>query len=151
MAAGDLVVQDWQIELRARLMGDASAIIVDSDRGGLGGLLDLVTEEPEMPYAHQKGSFIGDSREVARTVTAALVTDAATAAAANLLIWEMRTIWAGSNTDEQLWFQLPGIGKGYVVGRPKGIVPLPAKTVLSGAQPFMATFRLGDPTVYLVP
>lgn len=146
MPAGDLVVSDYQLELRGTLMGAGTDYVIDVDRGALGGLFDSVVAEVETEYLHAAGSYIGDEFEAARTATAAIVILGTTPAIASAGMMTMRTTWAPSTTDQQLWFQVPGVGKKYVVGRPRGIVVDHAR-VDSGAIPILATFRISDPVI----
>lgn len=147
MPAGDLVTGNWQVELRGVLMGDSTSYDIDRRRGAIGGLFDQAVTFAETPYAHADGAFIGESFAGPRTVSVALEVVGATEAAAGTNLATMRTTWAAGAVEEQLWFQVPGIGKGYVVGWPAGLV-VDYTTPDFGLIPCMASFRLADPTVY---
>lgn len=141
MAAGDLVVADWQLELRTTLMGATTDYVIDRDAGGVGGLLDVAVKMPETDYAHADGSFAAEGYQAARTITVPLVLDGFAA------LSTMQTVWAPSTTDLPLYFRIPDIGKKYVNGRPLGLV---ADTALAamGAIRVLCSFRATDPTIY---
>jgi hypothetical protein len=141
MPAGDLVVSDGQLELRTTLMGTGTDYVIDRDAGGVSGLLAVVVKQTETEYAHADGSFVGDAFEASRDLTVALLLDGFAA------VETMRTVWAPSSTNLELWFQLPDIGKRYVVGRPVGFVPDLALGFM-GSIPALASFRITDPTIY---
>lgn len=141
MAAGDLVVSDYQLELRTTLMGAATDYVIDKDAGGVGGLLDVTVTMSETEYGHADGSFAGDAYQGARTATVPLVLEDFAALSA------MRTVWAPSTTDLPLYFQVPSIGKKYVNGRPLGFVTDMGLAAM-GAIRILASFRITDPTIY---
>lgn len=146
MAAGDLVVADWQVELRTTLMGATTAIEIDRTRGGISGLFDEAVELPESAYVHAPGSFIGMAREGARTATFALeITGTATTALTALET--MRTVWKAGTAVEPLHFRVPGYGKSYVNGWPAGVIA-DTTTMDFGVISLLATFRITDPTIY---
>lgn len=141
MPAGDLVVADWQLELRTTLMGATTDYVIDKDAGGVGGLLDVSVAMSETEYAHADGAFAGDAFSAARTATVPLVLDGFTALTA------MQAVWAPSLTDLPLHFQLPDIGKRYVNGRPLGLVA-DLTMAAGGTIRVLASFRITDPTIY---
>lgn len=147
MPAGDLVVADYQLELRTTLMGYGTDIAIDRNRGGIAGLLDEIIKIAETDYAHADGAFIGESYTGPRTATFALRIDAATPAAAGAALETMRTTWTAATEEQALYFQLPGVGKSYVLGWPLGIVADYTMPALSTV-PFLASFRITDPTIY---
>lgn len=152
MPAGDLILEDYQLELRAELMGRDSDVHFDQDRGGVSGLFDDPVTPSETEYAHADGSFIGTVRNPPRTVTAALVVVGATEAAVAADVVAMRTAWAKSadpTVDVELWFQWPGFGKGYVLGQPLGLQILDyTKALILRRVPILGTFRVTDPTIH---
>lgn len=147
MPAGDLVTANRQIELRATLHGTDSGFPIDGDRGGVEGLFSYVVKQAETEYGHADGSFAGDAYEGPRTVTAALLAIGTTAAAAGSALVTLRTVWAKSDTDLPLWFQVEGFGKGYVLGRPLGITP-DESYFGTDTIPVLAMFRITDPTIH---
>jgi hypothetical protein len=149
MADGDLIDGDRQIELRSTLMGAEPPYIIDGDGGAVRGLFAYITSQAETAWAHADGSFIGEQTEAARDVTAALLACGDTSAEAGEALGVMRTVWAKSTTEVELWFQVDGIGKGYVIGWPQGITP-DESWFGTDTIPLLARFRVTDPTIYLV-
>lgn len=150
MAAGDLVTQAGQIELRATLMGTGTDFTIHRTRGGVRGLRGGDMKVAESEYAHADGSFIGETYRASRTITVALLIRGATTAATNANVDAMDALWNYPTTaDEPLYLWLPGMsGKRHVNGRPLGIVFEEEQQVLK-AVPALAMFRLGDDlTVY---
>ena len=147
MPAGDLVTLNRQLELEATLMGTGSDFPIDGEAGAVSGLFTYLTKMAETDYAHADGSFVGDVFEGPRSVTAALLATGTTAALAGTALATMRTTWAKSSTDQQLWFQVDGIGKGYVVGRAQGITP-DESWFGTDTIPLLARFRITDPVLY---
>lgn len=148
MAAGDLISNDYEIELRTTLMGgDTTNFPIDYERGSLSGLVDVVTSQAETPFAHADGSYIGESRDAARTVTIAIVVEGSTATATGDNLETMRTVWAPASAAIPLYFQLPGFGKQYVNGWPLGITA-DIRNLPFGHVPILASFRITDPTIY---
>lgn len=147
MPAGDLVVSDLQLELRALLMGYGTSLHLDIQRGAVGGLFDTPVKQTETDYAHAAGSFAGDSFMAARTATVALLVTGSTMAAVGDRIELLHTAWAPSDTDLPLYFQWPGFGKRYVNGRPLGIT-VDYSAPLLRRVPVLASFRITDPTIY---
>lgn len=148
MAAGDLVVADYQLELRSVLMGAGSDdYIIDRDRGGLTGFIDPVVELVETEYAHEKGSFVGTARTPARTGQAALVVVGTSDTDCGTNLAALRATWAPSSSAVPLYFQIPGFGKSYVMGHPLGFTAQMGN-LSSAAVPILASFRITDPTIY---
>ena len=150
MPAGDLVVQEGQIELAATLMGAGTDVIIHRTRGGVRGLRGGDMKLTESDYAHADGSFAGEVFRASKTITVALLITGATVAATNANVDAMDALWNRSTTaDEPLYVWLPGMSsKRYVIGRPLGIVFEEEQQVLKHV-PALAMFRLGDDlTVY---
>lgn len=147
MPAGDLITGSWQFELRTTLMGDGTNYGIDRLRGAIRGLVDVAVKESESEYAHDDGSFAGDGHQASRMATFALEVIGSTATAAGDNVETMRTVWAPSTTDLPLYFQLPGFGKRYVNGRPRGLIA-DYSTADFGVIPILASFRITDPTIY---
>lgn len=146
MAAGDLIVQDWQIEVRGLLMGDGTNYLPDVDAGVVRGFYDAEPSLAETEYAHGGGSFIGEANDAARTVTVALVIVGDTPTACGTALSTLRTAWA-PGTEEQLYVRIPGFGKRYLIGWPTGVVA-DVSYLASLEVPALCTFRATDPTIY---
>lgn len=147
MAAGDLVVDDLQLELSGLLMGKATNFHLDRRRGAVSGLFDTTAKMAETDFAHVAGSFAADAYPAARTATAALLVTGDTMAAVGDRIEALLAAWAPSSTDLEMWFQWPGFGKRYVIGRPLGVVADYSEPLLRRV-PAFCTFRITDPTIY---
>jgi hypothetical protein len=148
MPAGDLIIRDGQIELLATLMGDGTMFRIDRKAGGVRGLRAFELAYAETPWAHADGSFIGEIRIPARTITVALTIKGASVAATNTNLDQMVALWGSSQAEDvPLHLQLPGMTKCHVMGRPVGIIPEEEQVVMKHV-PALAFFRLADPTIY---
>lgn len=149
MAAGDLIDRDDQWELRSSLMGAGTNVRAHRSKGGIVGLLGTGGKATETEYAHADGSFIGEVFRPPRTAMFNLIISDPTPAAAGALYEDMETLWAPTGTgEEQLHFQLPGLGKRYVVGWPLGTLDVDMTQLVFGVVTFAAMFRITDPTIY---
>lgn len=149
MPAGDLVVADFQVELRATLHGAGTDIAIDRRRGGIVGLLDRTAKMAETEYAHSDGSFVGDVLRASRSATFNFRISGVSAAAAGALVEDLWTVWDPTGTaEEPLHFRLPGIGHRYVMGYPLGLLDVDTTEQVYGVVPFAALFRITDPTIY---
>lgn len=147
MPAGDLVTGDYQFEIRATLFGFGTDTNVDGPRMGLRGfgLPDVKFSDTE--YAHSDGSFAGEDFLSSRSLSLPFKIVKADEAAAFTALAVASTAWAPSTVDIPLWFQLPGIGKRYVNGRPRGLVEDLSAARL-GVIPILCTFVCPDPTIH---
>lgn len=148
MPAGDLVVSDYQFEIRTTLFGFGTDTNLDAD-GGLGirglGVPDIKTADT--PYLHADGSFAGEDYLASRVLSIAFKIVKPTETAAWAALAAASTAWAPSTTDIPLWFQVPGFGKRYVNGRPRGLVENPS-LARRGIIPILCTFFCPDPTIH---
>jgi hypothetical protein len=148
MPAGDLITQDGQIELLATLMGDGTLFKIDRLRGGVRGFRGGEMSLTETEYAHAPGSFVGQTRRPARTVTVALNIKGTTVAATSANVDAMDALWNTELSDPvPLYVRLPGMTKSYVSGVPAGIV-IEEDQVVFKHVPALASFRVTDPTIY---
>lgn len=147
MAAGDLVVADFQIEVRATLMGPGSNYRLDYER--LQAYTPMGQQSGkyvEVPLGSGDGSYGGVDRDGPLTFQFPLYFQG-TAAAAGNAIKEMRTVWAKSSTDIPMYHQIPGtVGKFYVNGRPRP-VGINAQFIEFGKVLFLCTFVALNPTI----
>ena len=153
MPAGDLVTQNYQMELRATLMGRGADVHFNDEGGGVTGLFDDRAEAVETPYLHASGSFVGGVRQPSRLVVASLLVVGETEDAVGNTVVALRTAWAKDATEPPpevaLWFQWPGFGKRYVRGHPLGlVVPDFTKALILRRVPVVGEFLLSDPTIY---
>ena len=146
MPAGDLVVSDYQLELRTTLMGYGSSYPIDHERmNSYTPLGDQAYKNQDVELKHGDGSYGGSDRlgPLAFTFPLYFQGTASTAASA---IQTMRTTWAPSTSDLPLYHQIPGVGKFYVNGRPRG-VQVDARDLEFGRVLFVAFFVALDPTI----
>lgn len=146
MAAGDLVVADWQLELRTLLHGPASLYIVDRDRGAYKGLGVPPVKAKSVPLDGADGSYGAPEFLSSRVITAAFIIKASTPAAAMNALTAINTAWASSTTDIPLYLRLPGWGKFHVNGRPRGVDEDISRAAL-GIIPLLCTFEALNPTI----
>lgn len=146
MPAGDLVVSDYQFEIRTTLLGYGTSY--EMERPGPQGLGNKVKEK-DVDLRHDDGSYAGPDRLDSRLLTIPIEI-AGTASAAGAAFKTLNdTIWAHSTTDLQLHMQLPGFGKFYVYGRPRGVLEdmTNADFGIIRCQLF---FKVNDPTITYV-
>ena len=147
MPAGDLITADYQVELRGLLMGDGTDYAMDVEAGAVRGFYDAEGAHAETEYLHAAGSFVGEVREAARTVSVALVVGGPTPEVCATALSRLRAAWAPVGTAaEQLHVRIPGLGKRYVVGWPLGIVA-DVSYLASMEVPVLCSFRASDPTI----
>lgn len=120
MAAGDLVVADNQVELRVTLMGDTT----NYGMGPLGkahvtGLGVPQAKVADVELWHEDGAYGSPDYVGVRIITVPFLL-VGTAAQAGGWAKDLNTAWAPSTSDIPLYMQLPGYGKLYVNGRPRG-------------------------------
>lgn len=147
MAAGDLVVQPKQFELRSFLFGAGTGYKIR--RGSPAGFGQPETKTKDTDLTLQHGIYAGQDLMSARLVTFEVyvrgLSEAATMNAARLFI----NAFATSTTDLRLYGWLPGWGKFYVSGRPRGcdldLGRLPFRQV-----EMFATFVATNPAIQFV-
>jgi hypothetical protein len=147
--AGDLIAEDWQVEIRALLTGEGTDFELGEE--GIGGLDDLV-EGKDTGLGHADGVYLGRDYNEPRTLTFPYeITKPGDPSMAGSLYWgTLRPAWAKSEaTNLELHFQLPGIGHLMAVGRPRGLMP-DLRLQKHGLIRALATFYCGDPTLTVV-
>lgn len=145
MAAGDLVVSNFQIEVRTTLMGYGSNFPIDHDRASAYtplGTPSYKTRDVVLDLGD--GSYAPADRLGPLMFTFPLYFQGTSANAA-LAIQTMRTVWAPASADIQLFHQIPGVGKFYVWGRPRGLSE-DARNLEFGTMRWLATFVALTPT-----
>lgn len=150
MPAGDLVVSPFQLELRATLMGRTTDVHFRDD--GITGLFDDPVEPVETPWLHVDGSYVGSVRRPSRVVVAPMVVVGDTEEEVGDTVVALRTAWAAdtdTSTPEQLWFQWPGFGKGYVKGQPLGLTVIDfTRSLILRRVPVVGEFLVTDPAFF---
>lgn len=147
MPAGDLVVSDYQFEIRTTLLGDGSSYPLDHSApiGGIGNQVKI----QDVDLRHGDGSYGGTDRKAARVITIPILIKGTASAVGSAFKTLNDTTWALSTTDIPLYLQLPGIGKFYVNGRPRG-VDEDLRWIDVGLIRCLLTFIALDPTVTYV-
>lgn len=148
MAAGDLVVSDFQFELRTTLFGFGTDINLD-DRVPIRGLGVPNATTADTPYRHADGAFASDDHSAARTLSLPFKIVKSTTAAAFAALATANTAWSPAINDLPLYFRLPSWGKVYVNGRPRGLAENLALVYREPAEvPILCTFFCPDPTIH---
>lgn len=144
MPAGSLIAADYQLELRATLMGDGTNYPLRSDRtiDGL-GVPNAKTADVELDQAD--GSYGSPDYLGVRVLLIPFVFEG-TPSQVGGWIKDMHTVWAPSTTDIPLYMQLPGFGKFHVNGRPRGF-DADIQRIQFGIATAEATFVALDPTI----
>lgn len=146
MPAGDLVVADFQVELRTTLTGDGTPYALGPD--GISGLGEPgIKSGTDTNLDHADGSYLGRDFTEDRIITVDYSLKNTSTAHAGELLVDLKTMWAKSEaTDLELWLQLPGIGKFGVVGRPRGLME-DTRLIKHGYVRALATFFCGAPAM----
>lgn len=119
MPAGDLVINNYTLELRTTLMGAGTVYELARQRPFTGLGVPRVKDK-DLSWSDRDGSYGGRDRSDVRVVTVAYdILDTPAVALGALKV--LHTVWAVSTTDVPLYIKLPGFGKFYVNGRPRGL------------------------------
>lgn len=147
MAAGDLVVADYQLELRALLMG--ATTIYEVDIAGLKGLGSPAAKTADTPLDGRDGSIGAPDFLDVRVITIPVVILGATPADAFDGLAALNTAFAptADGVDLPLYFQVPGWGKVFVNGRPRSLEDDTSQAKNSVIKA-LGRFDALDPTVY---
>lgn len=122
MSAGDLIVADFQVELRASLFGATTGI--DIDVAGIKGLGTPAPKTSDSSYDGQDGSAAAPDFLDIRVITIPLVVTAVGDAGTGMSGLDViNDAWAPARdgVDQELHLQLPGIGHVFFIGRPRGV------------------------------
>lgn len=149
MPAGDLVVADWTIELRSTLMGDGTNYeLGPSGEERIVGLGVPVPKTADVDLLHDDGAYGSPDYQGVRVISIPFLLRGTPAQAMGYLK-DLHTVWAPSTTDLPLYIQLPGFGKFYVNGRPRGLLEN-TRWAHFGEVTAEATFVALDPTITYV-
>lgn len=147
MPAGDLVVADWTYEIRTTLFGDGTNYKVDdANIDGL-GVAPVRTADVDLEQAD--GAYGSPDWYGPRVILIPLIFNGSASDVGGWLKTWQTTIWVKSTTDIPLYMQLPGYGKFYVNGRPRGFDP-DVRFLKFGLVTAEATFVALDPTITYV-
>lgn len=120
MAAGDMLTLDYQFQFHTTLYGRANngvSLDLATPIDGL-GVPDSKTQD--VPYNFGDGSYANPDHLDMRLITIPVVLrGGSTTAMTNFKA--LTLAWVPMSADTDLAFQLPGWGKFYVNGRPRGI------------------------------
>lgn len=145
MAAGDLVVEHYHLELRGLLHGPGTRFHWSGPWTGL-GLPATKTGDVELDQAD--GSYPGRDYLAARVLTFPVGWGGSTPAAAMEDLRTLSDAWAPERVDTlELHMSLPGWEHFFVVGRPRGLIEDLAG-LKSGEGAALLTFHALDPTIY---
>lgn len=121
MPAGDLVVADYQLELRALLMGAGTVYGIGPRPASIEGLGLPPVKTADMDFVHSDGAYGARDTRGVRVVSVPIVIRQTSAANAMTALDTLKTAWDISTVDLPMYFRLPGWGKRYVNGRPRGL------------------------------
>lgn len=130
-------------------MGATTIYGIEMGAGGITGLGVPRVKTADLEYADANGSYGGKDRLDVRVITVPLVIRGSTATGAMDGLETMNTAWAPSIVDLPLYIRLPGFGKFYVNGRPRGL-DADLKDMQFGAVHALATFVCLNPTITYV-
>lgn len=148
MAAGDLITADWQLELRAVLMGATSVYQLD-DRTGITGLGEPPAKTADTDLAHADGAYGSRDYRSTRIITVGLFIHRATPALAMTSLATLKAAWAPATTDIPLHLRLPGLGHVSLTGRPREL-DVSITRLKFGRVDCLGTFVALDPTITTV-
>lgn len=147
MPAGDLVVADFTYEIRTTLFGEGTNYGVDD--ANIDGLGIPPTKTADVELWGDDGSYGSPDYLGVRIILIPLIFEGTPSQVGGWLKTWQTTTWAPAASDVPLYMQLPGFGKFYVNGRPRGldadITNLPYGRVTAEA-----TFVALDPTITYV-
>lgn len=146
MPAGDLITLDYQVELRGLLMGKGTTIGIGPVPQMIEGLGVSAPKTADLEYTDADGAYGGKDRRDGRVVTVPLVIRETTAALAMTRLDNLNIAWDVSIVNIPLYFRLPGWGKRYVNGRPRGL-NADLGGVQWGAIEAIGTFYCPTPTI----
>lgn len=149
MPPGDLVVADYQWELRATLMGATTVFLPDLP--GIAGLGEVVPKSNDVDLEGDDGAYATKDFDAPRVITIPMRISQSSPANAMNSFGTLKAVWAHSNAaDIPLYIRLPGWGRFYVTGRPRGLkenlVDLKSSVI-----PVLATFFCPKPVITPAP
>ena len=148
MPAGDLVVADYQAELRGVLMGVGTVYGIGPRPASIEGLGNPQPKTTDLDLAHADGAYGGHDKRGVRVITVPIVIRQTSAALAMTSLETLMTAWDVATADIPLYFRLPGWGKRYVNGRPRGLdADIPTELKKRFAIACLGTFVCPSPTI----
>src|SRR5690554_1931635 len=126
----NLIDGDGEFQLGSLLIGKAPFWLSSQGGPAVTGLFDLNTKSQDQVLDHADGSFLGPDFEGSTIVTLSVSVTASSAEtrdamAAQVLasLQTLRSAWAASLVDVDLWGQLEGLGLFKLTGKPRGFHP----------------------------
>lgn len=144
MAAGDLVVADFQAEIRTTLFGDGTNYGIDFKN--IEGLGTAPVRSTDVELDQADGSYGSPDVYGPRVIIIPIVFEGTPSNVGSWAKTWQTTTWAKSSTDIPLYMQLPGFGKFHVNGRPRGF-DVDITRIGFGIITAEATFVALDPTI----
>lgn len=145
MAEGDLVVEDFHLEVRGKLHGPGTGLDWDQDAGGWTGLGHPGTKPGDFDLSAADGVYQSGDFLTERTLTFPVVWHGTQAEVWDELA-ELTAAWTVSDEPIRLYAQLPGWGRWYVEGMTRGIAEDMSR-IASGEGAGLLTFVAGSPTI----
>lgn len=147
MAAGDLVVADFHLEVRGKLHGPGTGLDWDRDAGGWTGLGHPGTKPGDFDLDDADGTDQSAPDLLTdRTLTFPVVWHG-TPAEVMTELSALTAAWTVSDEILPLYGRLPGWGRFHVLGKTRGIAE-DLSLLASGEGAGLLTFVAGDPTIY---
>ena len=141
MAAGDLITDDYQVELRGTLWGDRVTSWVQAQ---IGGLLVPSVRSQDVPLDHRDGSVGGLDTLGPRIVTIPMLLDGS-------VLLDTIEQWLPSRySDIPLHLRLPIFGHISMMGRSRGLVESVMSLDDGGTIAVLARFEALTPTITTV-
>lgn len=147
MPAGDLIVDDYQVEWDATLHGRGTPYGIG--KPGITGLGVPATKTTDVNLDGAPGAYGGRDYPGVRVITIPFHIEAEPAAA-GIHFRNLATLWVPTPDDRELHIRLPGFGHIKVSGRPRGFFDDLSLMSIGIIEAF-ATFWCGDPTITDVP
>lgn len=119
MSNGDLITLDYQFQLHNTLYGRGqNGVYLDNKTIEGFGIPDAKTQD--VNFTGRDGSYGNPDYVSVRQITIPAMVKATTEATAMTSLKALSLIWVPQTADTDLAFKLPGWGKFYVNGRPRG-------------------------------
>jgi hypothetical protein len=122
MANGDLLTADYQFQLHNTLYGRGNnGVYLESGKNPIDGLGVPDAKIQDVEFWGRDGSYANPDYLSLRLITITAMVKGATASAGMTSLKSLTQSWIPLTADTDLAFQLPGWGKFYVNGRPRGL------------------------------
>lgn len=153
MPAGDLVTADYTLEIGGVLLGSGTVYDISYDRGGIAGLGAPQAKTNDVGLAHAEGVYAGRSYPSERLITIPFSIAGATPTATGDAYLILADLFEPTSTAavEPLYVQLPGFGKFYVTGQPRGFLREDIRNLQYGQVEAEVIFVCPDPTITYIP